>query len=112
MPAPRAWPPRGLRTPPRFPGSLPEPRLDRFPLGVGGAGDVQGLVGGGTLGREELGQAGEVRDEERPICGGVQGPLERERREDVAPVERDRPPPDARGGLFPPREYPAGQIPQ
>src|SRR5215211_1429293 len=94
------------------PGTLPEPRLDWFPLRVGGAGDVEGLVGGGPFGLEELGQTGEIRDEERPVCRRVEGALEGERRKDVAAVERDRTPPDARDGLFPPGEYPAGQIPE
>src|SRR5215211_2666342 len=94
------------------PGTLPEPRLHRFPLGVGGAGDVQGLVGGGPLGLQQLGQAGEVRDEERPVRRGVEGALEGERREDVAAVERYRAAPYTRDGLFPPRERPAGQIPE
>ena len=73
---------------------------------------IKALVGGRAFGGEKFRQAGEVRDKKRAVRRGVESVRQRERREDVAAVERDRTPPDAGDGLFPPRENPAGQIPE
>jgi hypothetical protein len=73
---------------------------------------VEGLVGGRAFGGEELRKAEEVRDEERAIRRGIERPVQGERREDVAAVERYRSAADAGDRLLVTREGTARQSAQ